>query len=196
MAVKHGMSKVNVLVLPVLYSLFNLCTLRFPIILIHLLTHMHKRFSNLKGLTQSNSLEFINHVQTAPKKKPFKCNINLEDLIMSSRYLETCIYQRNHDFESQVPMFFGLCANLFVIAYVHYHLTSFEYQFQISFKCISIIHHSSIDLAEPTALVTIIATWCELCSFSCRRIPDIHHPHGPFSKACTSLNTSHSIGPF
>lgn len=83
------------------------------------LTHIQKRISNLKGLTQSNSLEFINHVQTAPKKKPFKCNINLKDLIMSSRYLETCIYQRNQNFESQVPMFFGLSANLFVIAYVH-----------------------------------------------------------------------------
>lgn len=74
----------------------------------------------MKGLTESNSLEFINHVKTAPKKKKtIKCNINLKDLIMSSRYLETCIYQRNHDFESQVPMFFGLRANLYVIAYVH-----------------------------------------------------------------------------
>ena len=29
------------------------------------------------------------------------------------------MYQRNQNFESQVPMFFGLSANLFVIAYVH-----------------------------------------------------------------------------
>lgn len=71
-----------------------------------------------------------------------------------------------------------------------YKLTN-SHHFQIQFSQQNHNHESlPSDFAERTALATTIATWCEhVFRFRNRRIPDIHHPYGPLSKAITTLNT-------